>query len=443
AEFDGDGIADAVATDLTNGTLEVFHGNGDGTFTRVHTYPTGAAAHGLVIGDLNRDGNQDVVVANPGPGTVTVLLGHGDGTFTAKPDFTTSAPHTLNLGDLDRDGILDLLVVNFDTGTVTILRGVGDGTFVDPQEIPTGANAHGGAIADVDRDGRPDVLVANQTAGTLSVLMNRGGMTFAPKADFAVTAGAHSIAVADLDGDGDLDVAVSGITGNAVTIVENRMPVTHAARAWPETSDRKFHLRGGKPTWTVHVESADGAFRPEDVQEPVWLAFAFLGDDYRAMAMPSKSWSVGDADRDGVPDIGIPFSREALLPLFGNVSGRVEIQMGLSGALADGSHFLAPVAVELIGTGRQGPPRISPNPLNPAGTLAFTVDREGPVRIAIFDVRGRLVRRILDEPRMAAGEHQVAIDGKSASGAPLASGVYFFRIEMGDEVRSGRFAVLK
>ncbi|MGE5176192.1 MAG: FG-GAP-like repeat-containing protein, partial [Hyphomicrobiales bacterium] len=178
AEFDGDGIPDAVATDLTNGALEVFHGNGDGTFTRVHTYPTGAAAHGLVIGDLNRDGNQDVVVANPGPGTVTVLLGHGDGTFTPKPDFSTSAPHTLNLGDLDGDGILDLLVVNFDSGTVTILRGVGDGAFVDPQEIPTGANAHGGAIADVDGDGRPDVLVANQTAGTLSVLMNRGGMKF-------------------------------------------------------------------------------------------------------------------------------------------------------------------------------------------------------------------------------------------------------------------------
>jgi len=64
-----------------------------------------------------------------------------------------------------------------------------------------------------------------------------------------------------------------------------------------------------------------------------------------------------------------------------------------------------------------------PNPFNPATTVSFDLAREGRVQLLIFDTRGRLVRRLLNETR-DAGRHELVWDGRTDAGAPLASGVY-------------------
>jgi len=45
----------------------------------------------------------------------------------------------------------------------------------------------------------------------------------------------------------------------------------------------------------------------------------------------------------------------------------------------------------------------------------------------MFDIQGRLVRRIVDQPVMAAGTHEAMIDGRGERGEKLPSGVYFIR----------------
>jgi len=45
----------------------------------------------------------------------------------------------------------------------------------------------------------------------------------------------------------------------------------------------------------------------------------------------------------------------------------------------------------------------------------------------MFDVQGRLVRRLVDEPVMAAGGHEATIDGRNQRGESLPSGIYFIR----------------
>ena len=47
--------------------------------------------------------------------------------------------------------------------------------------------------------------------------------------------------------------------------------------------------------------------------------------------------------------------------------------------------------------------------------------------MTLFDVGGRLVRTLLDEPSLAAGVHEVRIDGRGRRGEPLPSGMYFIR----------------
>lgn len=71
---------------------------------------------------------------------------------------------------------------------------------------------------------------------------------------------------------------------------------------------------------------------------------------------------------------------------------------------------------------------IWPNPFNPVVKTRYAVSGAGPVRLGIYDVRGRLIRRLVDG-WVDQGIHEMAWDGKVESGAPAASGVYLLRFE--------------
>lgn len=69
-----------------------------------------------------------------------------------------------------------------------------------------------------------------------------------------------------------------------------------------------------------------------------------------------------------------------------------------------------------------------PNPARGRVDLALTLPVAGPLRVEIFDVRGRLVRRLLDTPAAAAGPLSLGWDGRDERGAPAASGVFHARV---------------
>jgi hypothetical protein len=83
-----------------------------------------------------------------------------------------------------------------------------------------------------------------------------------------------------------------------------------------------------------------------------------------------------------------------------------------------------------------------PNPFNPATTIRFSLARAGRASLAIYDVAGRLVRRLVDEER-AAGRHEVRWDGRDARGHRVASGIYFYRLEAGDRLAIRKMALMK
>lgn len=76
------------------------------------------------------------------------------------------------------------------------------------------------------------------------------------------------------------------------------------------------------------------------------------------------------------------------------------------------------------------------NPFNPQATIEYAVPAEGPVRVTVFDSRGRRVRTLVDE-RQSAGEHTVIWDGRDDEGNPLATGVYFHRLDAAGAARIG------
>ncbi len=83
-----------------------------------------------------------------------------------------------------------------------------------------------------------------------------------------------------------------------------------------------------------------------------------------------------------------------------------------------------------------------PNPFNPRTTIAFTVPAPGPVRVEVFDGRGRLVKVLLDEP-LNAGPHVTEWDGTTARGRPAPSGVYLCRLQAGLRTASRRMLLVR
>ena len=83
-----------------------------------------------------------------------------------------------------------------------------------------------------------------------------------------------------------------------------------------------------------------------------------------------------------------------------------------------------------------------PNPTRGAATVRFALDETAPVQLAVYDVMGRKVAMLVDGP-VAAGEHEVRWNGRSADGRSVASGVYLLRLEAGDRVATRRLTVVK
>ncbi|HXV12763.1 MAG TPA: PA14 domain-containing protein [Candidatus Krumholzibacteria bacterium] len=87
-----------------------------------------------------------------------------------------------------------------------------------------------------------------------------------------------------------------------------------------------------------------------------------------------------------------------------------------------------------------------PNPFNPSTHVRYDVGgRPGEhvrVRIAIYDVRGALVRSLVDADRVS-GSYLATWDGLADTGAQAASGVYFCSMRAGDFVASRRMVLLK
>lgn len=67
-----------------------------------------------------------------------------------------------------------------------------------------------------------------------------------------------------------------------------------------------------------------------------------------------------------------------------------------------------------------------PNPLPPGGHLLFSLQQTSSVKLELFDLTGRCVRRF-ELPQVAEGQHQVRWDGADQHGRPCAAGAYFAR----------------
>ena len=83
-----------------------------------------------------------------------------------------------------------------------------------------------------------------------------------------------------------------------------------------------------------------------------------------------------------------------------------------------------------------------PNPFNPATTIAFSMPIADHVRLDVYDILGRRVSTLADDI-IPAGRHELEFTGEQINGSPLASGVYFYRLQVGNQTRIRKMVLLR
>ncbi len=158
---------------------ELYHNNGDGTFTDV-SKKSGVTNTGAyycftpLTGDFDNDGWPDIYVSCDSTASMLFHNNH-DGTFTEtalaagvayNEDGHTQAGMGVDAADYDGDGWLDIIKTNFSGDTPTLYHNSQDGTFADVTlQAGLGSNTHflgwGALFLDIDDDGWPDIFMAN------------------------------------------------------------------------------------------------------------------------------------------------------------------------------------------------------------------------------------------------------------------------------------------
>jgi hypothetical protein len=233
ADFNGDGLLDAVAADDFN-WMGIGFNQGGGNFGAYDAYVLTGYPRSLGTGDFDGDGTSDVaVVSVPFPscgGQLDVFLNTGDAGVLGGPlsYSLVGAFHSLAVADFNGDHRPDLALsasaCNDAGAVVQLLLNTGDGGSIGaPRSFATGADPYWVVSADFDRDGWPDVATADYAGGngtTVSVLRNAAGAGFDPARSYAVAKEPAWLAAGDLDGDGAPDLVVSSIDGNAGGVLD-------------------------------------------------------------------------------------------------------------------------------------------------------------------------------------------------------------------------------
>jgi hypothetical protein len=83
-----------------------------------------------------------------------------------------------------------------------------------------------------------------------------------------------------------------------------------------------------------------------------------------------------------------------------------------------------------------------PNPFNPTTVIKWELTVDSKVALSIFGLLGQRVRNLVNE-RQTAGTHQVVWDGKDNNGKLVPSGIYFYRLRVGDNTKSKKLYLIR
>ena len=438
-DLDGDGRYEVVAG---NGSGVVYAWRPDGTPLDGWPVDLGTAKQVYVsIGALLADSPRQVVAAS---GSRLTLLRRDGAVAPGWPSYKVAeflGPAAI--GDVDDDGANEVVSI---FGTfMNVQSAAGAVRWYRNLSSAGKSFVEGPSLGDLDLDGNLEIA-APTLQGDVYVLHADGGdMAGWPWHDGTAYA-ASSVAMAHIWAGMEPELAFAiedAATPHAHLLDHDGLSIG----TWPNPTGAGWFLRGapildgtlGPPAyWMVIAGARDSR------------GYAWLNDGARVPGWPkdlpsrcSVSPASGDIDADGrlevvyltevpgemtVVDLGAPVHRRDLSltmqwPMLGyNHERQACLACGL-----DAVTVVPPGDPDVPVLARLDPPR--PNPMRDALTLRFALPAPAAARLEMYDVQGRLVRTLLRR-ELAAGVHDATWDGRDASGAVTAAGVYYVRLAL-------------
>ena len=453
-DVNGDGFSDVLVSipaydhpESNEGVVWVFHGTSGGLAlnpARVLEVNQADASLGTRVataGDVNGDGYSDVIVAASGytsghqsEGAALVWHG-GPGGLGVEPDWRVESDQYLGqlnrvatAGDVNGDGYSDVLVgIPFyddpenNEGVVWLYYGSPFGLqssswFGQGDQPGAVFGLAIGTAGDVNGDGFADVIVG------------------APDYDFASTNEGMVWVFLGNKGDG-VDRAPLQIRAGSMT------PIDLLGKSDAQTS---FRVRGfcrtpagrGKVRLQIEAKPLGTPFNSTGLVSTAFTITGVPGIDGSMVGLTgtASGLTAGTAYhwRARIATDSPFFPRSPWFWLPGNGATENDIRTGGPPVgVADESP--APPADLVLSAG-------APNPFRTETRFQYQVPAAGRVRLGIYDVQGRCVRELADEPQVA-GRHAAAWDGKTSAGAELPSGIYFVRLELAGQVTAQKIVL--
>ncbi len=457
ADLDGDQDLDLVAcTGAIAGRVTCYLNEGGSpvTWTPRDLETNWSQAWDIATGDVDGDGHLDVIGTNLGQGDVVWWRNDGAqplGWTRLAIDASFSGAHSARAGDIDGDGRADILGTGTTANQVAWWRNEGGQPLTWTKRVIASGFFGGRSVrlGDIDGDGDLDAAACGFN-NRVMWWANQGGtpVTWTEQLVSASVAQAHQLQLADISGDGRLDIVVAAYGGNMIVWFENGGGT--APIAWTRTN---LDTQLAKPL-AVNTGDIDGDGALEIVGSSNtgnlfrWYdatAFVAAGEltasvlDRGASGPALLDWSASSPPGTGVAlQIRTGASPETLgswsepIPAPGTLvdtAGRFlqyrAILTTADPSLSPRLHEVAlhPAASPVPSPASDPGMEIHPNPANPRAVISFELPRAMRVELAVFDLRGRIVRTLADT-ELAAGRHEVIWDGNDRQGRSVASGSY-------------------
>ncbi len=428
-DFNGDLCPDFVMgswVSNTEGYLEVFLGNSDGTFQALDHVIT-KEIWAWAVGDFDNNGFDDVLIKDYDnytySDTAMCYLSIGNGEFASPvsvPGFLWqvggSWPNHMDINDFNMDDNLDLALAAVDS--IEVYLGSGNGLFSGSWLVYQFGVLRSICSGDLNGDGKPDLIGLG--GGFFNVYSGNGDGTFGEPVYYNVDGptGDGDVCCGDFDEDGWQDIGIAageGVGSNSLFIYLNEGDGTFPASGpsaeyyWGghrffdiffEDLDLDGHLdlglAGGGGTEEAIILSGigDGTF---ETSQPLWWVQGFGETEYAR----------ADFDLDGDPDIAVARKDSSAQYPPG-------IYVILNETIQDGIEGGEPVPGMLS-------LHSSANPFS--SSITITCEGEAlPGQLMVYDITGRLIRSLYDRQ-----DSSFLWDGCDGSGDEVPTGTYLIQ----------------
>ncbi len=475
ADIDGDGHLEIIfgtrCYDTQNDVLHALRNDGSEPPGWPVVFPYyGDVLDSPAVGDLDGDGQLEVVV-----------ITENDQLHVIEPNGTERAPFPITfvsnnaaygipcpspaLADINGDGQLEIVAVSVsDTrnAAIHVLTLAGTDLSGWPRTVP-GNSESSPVVGDINGDGQLEILFGigggdDNDPNALYAFRKNGGTV--PGFPLLLTGPVRPAPfLTDLDGDGKVEIVYGGWD---LQMHAWSLPAAYVPSLLPWPTFKGNPLRTGRypQSWATAVSGWE--LRAAVVGSGVELAAIASGQ-----AGVAGPWQVERSASELAPTVltaggaagGAPSTAGSVTPEWvvlgtamaagsdrfvftdtaapaGTVCRYRMRDLASGGQITTGPVVIAPAG------GRLWPNW--PNPFNPATRIAFEVPGgpAQPVRLTLYDLRGRRVARLVDQP-LPGGRYVIDWHGRRDDGAPAASGIYLYRLETHGGIEQRKLTLLR